>query len=62
MRGRVPAAGRSGCARRDASFRLMALSGSSRSPKVKQCVGQTDTQAGSRPSFTRCTQNVHLSA
>ena len=62
MRGFVPAAGRSGCALRDASTRLMSLSGSSRSPNVKQCVGQTDTHAGSSPSFTRWMQNVHLSA
>ena len=62
MRGLVPAAERSGCAWRDASFLLMALSGSSRSPNVKQCVGHTDTHAGAAPSFTRCAQKVHLSA
>ena len=56
-RPRAAACGSGACA----AASLTALFGSSRSPKCMQCVGHTETQAGSMPSFTRCTQKVHLS-
>ncbi len=59
--GRVPASGNSVCDLRDASSALTVLFGSSRSPKTMQCVGQTETHAGSLPAVVRCRQNVHLS-
>ena len=57
----MPASGRSASTRRDATSLATALEGASRSPKIRARDGHVVTHAGSSPSATRCSQNVHLS-
>lgn len=61
-RGSVPFSGLRTLIACERAMMPTSLVGSSRSPKMRHCVGQTLTQAGSSRFSTRFAQKLHFSA